>query len=143
MRRQLGVGGALLALTVSQTHAQCAVDVQPMRFGVLPDLSRRNANAEGGVVVHCDSPRGVRIAVGYGEHTLMPPQRRLAGAADAMSYQIYSDAARTRVWGDGQGVAPDVAAVSGTLVPMYGRIPQGQRPTPGTYTDIIEITVSW
>jgi spore coat protein U-like protein len=65
-----------------------------------------------------------------------------AGTAD-LDYNLYSDAARLIVWGDGVS-ASDVSA-SGTSVdlPIYGRIPARQNVKAGVYVDTITITVSY
>ena len=75
------------------------------------------------------------------------PRRMLKGA-EALTYNLYRDAARTTIWGDGTGgtqiysviVTPPARPVD---VPIYGRIPSGQDVTAGTYSNTITATIQF
>ncbi len=75
--------------------------------------------------------------------------RSMSNGVSLLGYQIYIDAARTIVWGDGSG---GTVAVSGSCTPglcnnsytTYGRIPGSQTTTaPGSYSDVITVTVTY
>lgn len=77
--------------------------------------------------------------------------RSLSSGAYALSYNLYTNAARTTVWGDGSGGS---ALVSGSHLliilvdtvrdyPVYGRILAGQNVAPGAYADTILVTVNY
>lgn len=68
--------------------------------------------------------------------------------ADSLLYNVYLDAARTAIWGDGtQGsqiwVAPNPPVRTRINVPIYGRIPAGQNIGVGSYGDTLMITINY
>lgn len=80
--------------------------------------------------------------------------RKLAAGAPTLNYQLYTNLARTTVWGDGTA---GTSVVSGTLSlsplnpvtlspspVVYGRVPLGQTSAvAGSYTDTITVTVTY
>ncbi|HYH23279.1 MAG TPA: spore coat U domain-containing protein [Azospirillum sp.] len=76
-----------------------------------------------------------------------PREMRLDG--ERLLYNLYSDAARTQVWGEAgsssQLTVSYGTALLGTWVQsdVYGRIFARQYPAPGRYTDSIVVTVSY
>jgi spore coat protein U-like protein len=69
---------------------------------------------------------------------------------NSMQYNLYTNAARTQVWGDGTGgtakVSDSQLVVVGTSqysYTAYGRIPALQNLGPGTYTDTITVTLNY
>lgn len=71
-----------------------------------------------------------------------------AGGGSSMGYNLYTDAARTVIWGDGINggtFSGTVSAPGGTVDrTFYGRIPAGQSTVmPGTYSDQLVITLEY
>jgi spore coat protein U-like protein len=64
--------------------------------------------------------------------------------SDSLSYQLYRNSARNQVWGSGADAQQVVLLVpdSGS-VPVYGRIPGGQNVPSGTYTDTVNVTLTF
>ena len=54
----------------------------------------------------------------------------MTSGGNLLSYNIYTDAARANVWGDGTGGTVTIASSTGTgaaqNVTVYGRVPTGQ-----------------
>ena len=72
----------------------------------------------------------------------------MVGSGGQLSYNIYLDAARTMVWGDGTGGSSYYSATgTGNAAPvsviMYGGIPTQQNVGAGTYTDILVVTINF
>jgi spore coat protein U-like protein len=69
----------------------------------------------------------------------------MTSGGNTVGYSLYSDSARTTVWGETIGV--DTVAGSGTglsaNVDVYGRVPAQITPAPATYTDTIVVTVTY
>jgi spore coat protein U-like protein len=69
--------------------------------------------------------------------------------SDALYYNLYIDAARTAVWGDGSGpgqiVTASFPAVSRTakIFNIYGRVVALQNVAAGPYRDSIAVTVTY
>jgi spore coat protein U-like protein len=72
--------------------------------------------------------------------------RKLRGPEGSLSYQIYKTSTRTSVWGQG-GDALQLQLLSPTPtsgnVTVHGRIFGGQAVPGGTYTDIVNITLTF
>ena len=73
--------------------------------------------------------------------------RRMSGADATLAYQIYSNVARTTVWGTGGNAfvlpLPSGATPSSGNLTVHGRIPGGQAVPGGSYTDIVNITLNF
>ncbi|MFW2387704.1 MAG: spore coat U domain-containing protein, partial [Polyangiales bacterium] len=74
--------------------------------------------------------------------------RQMQSGPYRLDYNIYLDATRISIWGDGTAgsvvygpVVPPEALP--TVVPMYGRIPAGQDAQIGAYVDTIIVTMSY
>jgi spore coat protein U-like protein len=72
------------------------------------------------------------------------------GSGATLNYNIYADAARSIVWGDGNSgtlVVADAYSLAESSVtrnyPVYGRIFPGQNAPVGIYTDSIFITLDF
>ncbi|HEX6013865.1 MAG TPA: spore coat U domain-containing protein [Geminicoccaceae bacterium] len=70
--------------------------------------------------------------------------RQMSSGANRLNYQIYRNPTRSAVWGSGadaQGVTL-IGTQSGT-VSVHGRIPKNQVVPDGTYTDVVNITLTF
>jgi spore coat protein U-like protein len=71
--------------------------------------------------------------------------RRLRDGKQSLQYNLYVNAARTRVWGDGssgtsvQRVRPPNNRPM--TLPIFGRVPAGQRARPGAYSDSVFVSL--
>jgi spore coat protein U-like protein len=72
--------------------------------------------------------------------------RSMASMGASLSYNLYLNAARTAIWGDGTGGTSRYGPVTpvsgvGVTVPVYGRVPAGQNVPIGAYADTITVTI--
>jgi spore coat protein U-like protein len=71
----------------------------------------------------------------------------MSGPDATLGYQIYKTSARNAVWGIGRrrlSAASSSSATPGSgNVTVHGRIPGGQAVPGGTYTDIVNITLTF
>ena len=70
--------------------------------------------------------------------------RAMGSGSNKLKYQLYKNATRTALWGTGTD-AYQLSLLS-TLtgnVNVYGRIPSGQAVAPGTYNDVVNITLTF
>lgn len=91
--------------------------------------------------VLCNPGVAYTLTFDAGQNATQIANRRMKreGGTELVSYQIYSDAARNTV----------LQTVSGTgtgtpqAVVVYGRVPVQTAPTPGSYRDVVTITVAF
>ena len=143
------------ALAVSPAGAaQCSVQASAVEFGVYDPFSPAHTDSVGTITVTCGGLAGSGIAytirIGTGGSGVYGPRTMRDGVAWQLSYNLYTDAARTLVWGDGTGASRVVAdgyAIQGRGVtrsyPVYGRIPSRQNVAPGRYVDSLVVTLEY
>ncbi|EQB03637.1 hypothetical protein L286_11465 [Sphingobium sp. HDIP04] len=76
-------------------------------------------------------------------------QRRLRRGTDSLAYNLYTDAARTQIWGDGTGGSTRVTRNFAALLnftdtmTVYARLPARQNVSAGSYSDTMIVTVTY
>ncbi|MFT3710975.1 MAG: spore coat U domain-containing protein [Archangium sp.] len=138
------------ALWAFDALAGCVVNsTTTLAFGIYDPFSTMpNDTAVGGVNITCSGVYGlVGISLGPGQSGDQLA-RKLKAGSNLMSYQIYFDLLRTKVMGDGTSGTwnyTGLVLVTGVATPFsfYGRIPARQAVAAGSYTDSVQITVSF
>jgi spore coat protein U-like protein len=118
----------------------CTVSVVGPSFGVYDTTSKSPNDAVGRVQISCLSGATVTVSTG-GSATYFP--RAMRSGAATLAYNLFVDAARTRIlgtWGGGTQVI-FVPQGNNRSVPIFGRIPPLQDVDPGTYTDTLTVSV--
>lgn len=122
----------------------CTASTTALAFGSY--LSTADKPGTGSVSVTCTNTAPYQISLGAGANS-NGISRRMAGPGGArLSYTLYRDSARTIAWGDGTTYGSPVSATgTGGAQPrtVYGTIPAGQSPTPGSYSDTVLVTVEY
>ncbi len=133
----------------------CRIRVLPTIFGVyLPGQSSPTDTA-GSVQLRCvgrpraDQDTLITLKISGGSSGF-PASRSMPSATTPLTYNLFKDAARTQIWGDGskgttglvQRLPPNQKIVQ-LEIPVYGRIPAQQNPTPGSYEDTLIVTVEF
>ena len=105
--------------------------------------------AAGGFTYECTGVGASdQITIELGGDTDATVLRAMASGANTLSYQLYLDAPRTVVWGNGTGGTATYGPVhpanaTPTSVSIFGRIPARQDAVPGSYHDTVVITVNF
>ena len=130
--------------------ASCTIETRPLSFGNFDPEAGANLDAVAQVIYTCDNQaKKIRIEMTTGQANQFSPRRMAAGTGlDFLDYNIYLDATRQTIWGQG-AYGTDVYYVNnppnGTsvIVPAYGRIPGRQTPSPapGQYIDALTVRV--
>ncbi len=156
MRRALSwLTAVWMLLAPSAASAgSCTVNSAGLAFGPYSSGVSWHVDSEGTLSFTCTGVMGevvvftVSLSAGGGGSGFNP--RRLRSGANEVQYNVYTDPARTRVWGDGtSGTFTETGSVSIAAgptpknLPIYGRVFGGQSPPPGTYTDSLLITLSF
>lgn len=153
-KRQLGkiicgIGVSLLLLPATAQAINCGIRLGPINFGLYMPLTPTPVDVIGQFDVRCQAQAGTfAITIGPGISGDQLARTLSAGGGNFLDYNLYRDAARTQVWGDG---TPPTFMVTGSRTstgrpssynyPVYGRIFANQAPNTGIYSDSLLITV--
>ena len=146
MRLRLPPAGVLafaLALVPAPAAALCDASLSMVDFGRVE--FRRDNEITGRVTVTCSEPGPFEVGASAGNGDFR--ERRMRGPqGDELRYNLYVDAARRRVWGD--GMAGGTARIAGTsdgrrpeTFTIYGKLPAGQAVASGGYRDSVQVTI--
>ncbi len=140
-----------LACYCTSAGAACTVTATNHAFPDYNPLSGSVADTSSDITVECSGllDLAITVSLSTGSSGSYAPRKMFKGT-DTLSYNLYTNAARTTVWGDG---TPGTSVVSYILIPVvlnhrtdpvYGRVPASQTMTvPGYYSDIITVTVDY
>jgi len=142
--------GASTATTSFQVQltiqSQClVVSASTLSFGTQGVLTA-NIDQTSTVQAQCTNTTPYNIGLDAGTGTgATVASRKLTSGVTTISYSLYSDSARTTVWGNTIGVNTVAATGNGAVqsYTVYGRIPPQTTPAPGSYSDTITMTVTY
>ena len=148
---------AILGLLSGPAHAllaECSASTSGVSFGTYDVFSPAPLDGNGAISVNCT---GLVASVLVSYDLLLSPggsgsylSRTLANGSSQLAYNLYTDSARTGIWGDGGSGTSKVS--DGYLLglftvakdyPVYGRIPALQNAATGSYADTIIVTVNY
>ncbi|MFO0749335.1 MAG: spore coat U domain-containing protein [Myxococcota bacterium] len=145
---------ALLAVALAARRAEattsCAIlSVDDVELGEYDPLFGVEVDSTGGITFECEDVGpgdSVVIAIDRGSGASGFSPRQLLSGAHRLAYNLYMDAARMLVWGDGSAgtnAYGPVTPPSGQplQVPIYGRIAGGQNVPVGSYRDTLTVTL--
>ncbi len=144
---QAGTVSSNLSVNATVT-ANCTISTSALNFGSVDTMSASAVDGTGGISVTCTNGTGWTAAadVGTGSGATFA-SRRMSQGANVLSYSLYTNAARTNVWGDGTGSTVTIGNTgtgAAQNVTIYGRIPGSQGSTPaGAYADTVSVTVTY
>lgn len=132
---------ALIAVGATPASAACTVSSPGVAFGNYNTLSSSALDGAGDISVSCDVSTSFTTKLSAGSGTI--DQRVMSAGAAQLNYNLYTDSARTAIWGD--GITGSTVSATGTAVTLtaYGRIPALQNVVAGSYSDSIIVTVSY
>jgi len=145
----LGIGLALAAAQPAVAAAKCTITTASnVAFGTYDVFSASPLDTTGVVQISCNgAAQTITVDLSRGNAPTYSPRYMLKGS-EQLNYNLYLDAARTLIWGDGTGgtsVYGPVDPPNGVNVNLtiYGRIPAGQDLTAGAYADTIVATINF
>lgn len=145
-------GLCLAVASPAAAQVRCTVSAQGAAFGSYLPRGAAPVDTTGNIAVTCSGAVGqaarYSILLSSGAGGLFFP-RKMRSSPNALSYNLYTDAARTTIWGDGNAGTFTIAdayvltSVSVTRnYPVYGRLFPGQNVRVGSYADNITVTVN-
>lgn len=149
-RRHLSWTGALALMLISGTAqaVNCQLTISPLDYGIYSPGDTVSLDVTGNLDLRCAGNAGsFMVTISPGANGGFSP-RQMASGPYLMQYNLYSDPARSQIWGDGTG---DTSVVTGSKpangppvsfsFPIYGRIFPRQNVSPGLYADSLLVTV--
>ena len=130
----------------------CSISLTPLAFGIYNPLTASPLDTVGTISIACSSPDPAAstftVSLSGGNSGDVNARRMMSGS-HPLYYNIYTNAARTTIWGSDSGGGASVTASFPPTVRserkfnMYGRIPAQQNAWVGTYIDIVTVTVAY
>src|SRR5262245_54900191 len=97
----LTAGTSTATLTVTATvAAECTVTNATLAFGTYSTLSASNVDQTASFNVACTTGTSATIGLNLGANATGATRRMSNGASGLLTYELYSNAARTTVWGN-------------------------------------------
>jgi len=146
---------ALLVLAVTTTRANaaqptsgCSIGGAAIAFGAYDPTGAIALDTAGTVIYRCGQrDHNIMITLSQGGGTSYATRRMVKGA-DQLFYNLYRDAGRTVIWGDGSAgtqayTIQNPPNTQDVTVPIFGRIPALQNAGEGVYSDTITVTLTF
>jgi len=140
------VAAAALVLSCA-AHAQsaCSFSAQDMVFGDYDPSTRAPLNSVAEITIDCSRPTSVTLLIAPGGGTGRVADRRMlhrTRPGEALGYNLFQDASRTVVWGNGaSGAALTLRVERRSVARVYGQVYAGQEPWVGSYADSVSVTI--
>lgn len=128
---------------LADVSENCEVVAGDIAFGTHGVLDT-NIDAVGAIDVTCTPGTDFGVGLDGGLAGAPPDQRLLTQGAQTVTYGLFKNPARDQVWGNAGGETVTGTGTGG-LVPLtvYGRVFAQSTPPPGTYTDMVVVTVTY
>jgi spore coat protein U-like protein len=104
-------------------------------------------NATSAIGVQCTNttPYNVGLNAGAGSGATVSLRKMTSASGATVNYQLFRDSARTQTWGD--TISTNTASGTGNgavqTLTVYGTVPAQTTPAAGSYTDTVQITVTY
>lgn len=136
----------LLAPASARAAPTCSFGAaNALAFGTYDPLAATPLDSQATLTYRC--PRGQRVRISFDTGLSGAfAAREMRMGNERLLYNLFLDAARTAVWGDGtggSGVGPGVVAPGGmgtSVAYVFGRVPAAQDAVAGLYSDIVRVT---
>jgi spore coat protein U-like protein len=145
------VGGGVKAVNLSLNISKsCSVSTSPLSFGTLAlnatTVKTNLATASTSISVRCTSATGYTVGLNAGAGSgATTTTRVMTNGAAHLNYQLWRDSSRTLNWGNTTGT--DTVAGTGTglsqTLNVYGSIAAAQAVIPGTYSDTVNVVLTY
>jgi spore coat protein U-like protein len=128
----------------ARVEAVCEVTATDLAFGTY--TSNLGAPLQGTTQLRATCTPGSTYTVGLNEGTspgATVNQRKMVSGAQVLNYQLYSDSARSKIWGNTPGTDTETGVGTGLAQDrtVFGAVPQAQVVPAGDYTDTITVRV--
>lgn len=149
--RVLIVAAGMLLLSTTSAFAQspsCTISVTSVAFGNYNVFTTTPDDSNGTITYRCNSSAvNISISLSDGSSSTFSP-RTLRKDGEILSYNLYRNAARTQIWGNGTGGTSVYTRANppnnqNVNVTVYGRIPALQDVSAGNYSDTVSAVINF
>lgn len=144
-----GLAGVLHATEASaQLTPSCTISATSVNFGNYNVFNGSAVDSTGTITYTCNSAASnITISLSTGASSTYR-SRAMSKGAEALNYNLFRDAARTSIWGDGTNgtgvyTRNNPQNNNPISVTVYGQIPAGQDVSAGTFSDTISATINF
>ena len=136
------------ANAAAQAAPSCTISATAVAFGNYNVYSVTNVDSTGTITYRCNAAAAnISITLSKGASSTFSP-RTLRKGAEALNFNLYRNAARTQIWGDGTGGTSVLSVANppnnqSVNVTVFGRIPALQDVSAGSYSDTVVATVNF
>jgi len=150
--RSTALLAAALALGAIGTEARaCTVSSAGVAFGAYNPRSTGARNGTGTISIACATTVTAPVVALSAGASGSYAARRMTSGGWSFNYNLYTNSARTIIWGDGSGGSVSQTLSGGTISggqrrftpTVYGRIPALQNVGAGSYGDTVIMTVTF
>jgi spore coat protein U-like protein len=149
--RAASAGSATANLSVTATvQNACATSAGPMAFAPYT-AGRSPVTGSATITVKCSSGLAFKVALGPGATPGGSiSQRLLSNGSQSLQYNLYTTSDLSSIWGDGttgvtlSGMAPSEGLA--TSLTVFAELPDSamnRLATPGIYTDLVTVTITY
>jgi spore coat protein U-like protein len=144
----------LLALVIgtlyaSDAHAQaCTISATSVNFGSYNVFNGSPTDSTGTVTYRCNgSAHNITVGLTQGASASFN-QRQMQKGSESLTYNLFVDASRTNIWGDGTS-GTSVYSISNppnntnVNLTVYGRVTAGQDVSAGTFSDTVTAVINF
>jgi spore coat protein U-like protein len=150
MRASIAAAICLLSTTGAwaQQSPSCTISVTSVAFGTYNVFTSTADDSTGTITYRCNSAAAnISVSLSNGSSTTFSP-RTLRQGSETLQYNLYLNAARTQIWGDGTGGTSVYTQAnppnnSNVNLTIYGRIPAQQDVSAGNYTDTVSAVINF
>ena len=131
-----------------ESLSACNVSTSGVSFGSYDVFNPVPVSAIGTITISCNVltvTTNTEIGPSSNSGGFNPRKMKHSSKSDLLSYNLFTNAARTTIWGDGSGGTGTVNCIVLLTLPctltVYGQVPALQNVSAGSYSDAVTVTV--
>jgi spore coat protein U-like protein len=136
-------------LYASDAHAQaCTISATSVNFGTYNVFNGSDVDSTGTVTYRCNgSAHNITVGLTQGASGIFNP-RRMQKGAEVLSYNLFLDASRSTIWGDGTSGTSTYSIANppnntNVNLTVYGRVQAGQDVSAGSFSDTVTAVINF
>jgi len=143
----VGCGALAILCLPRPALAICTITATNVNFGNYDVFSATALDTTSTITYRCGTESNISVMLNTGSSGTFNP-RTMRKTGEVLNYNLYRNAARTNIWGDGTGGSTYYTRANppnntNVVLTVYARVPALQDVSGGTYTDTITATINF